>query len=486
MDKTVDIGLSDPTDWLNTSLASFAALESALRCQVCKDFYDTPMITSCSHTFCSLCIRRCLSNDGKCPTCRSGDQASKLRRNWTVQEAVDAFQNARPPALDLAKRKVLQSQDNGKPKRSSKRKVADTDFEDDGPARRTRSSQRQNEGSQNPPSEATIIALDSEDGEDEEFKPEPQPNDGLVACPMCGKRMMEEAVFNHLDKCTGTEEPSRKAPFLTRSTTTQINSKITKPALERLPQLNYTLLKDNALRKKLQELGIPNWGSRQLLIKRHTEWVDIYNSNSDSSRPRSTRELLRDLDAWERSQGGLASGQSTNGSSGVMKKDFDHAEWKGRHRDHFDDLIAAARAKRSAPRKESGEREEGQGLRDGIKDPVVEMSCHSNSMFEVPETPPPAQHTISSPIMANGNAATDSKEPSTTPAPVTVIFAEAASKARASQTLPAASLIPGSQSSQNPTSTPAMLGSTEPPKKLPMFAVPEQPIRDIDGDSEVK
>src|SRR5215469_15342374 len=59
MDTISDASLPDPTDWLNTSLPSFATLESALRCQVCKDFYDTPMITSCSHTFCSLCIRRC-------------------------------------------------------------------------------------------------------------------------------------------------------------------------------------------------------------------------------------------------------------------------------------------------------------------------------------------------------------------------------------------------------------------------------------------
>src|SRR6266568_8348001 len=87
--------IPDSTDWLHTPLASFEPLEAALRCQVCKDFYDTPMLTTCSHTFCSLCIRRCFAADGKCPTCRASDQANKLRRNWVVQEIVDAFQAAR-------------------------------------------------------------------------------------------------------------------------------------------------------------------------------------------------------------------------------------------------------------------------------------------------------------------------------------------------------------------------------------------------------
>lgn len=98
--------LPDSTDWLDTPLSLLAPLESSLRCQVCKDFFDNPVITSCSHTFCSLCIRRCLSTEGKCPACRASDQELKLRRNWAVQELVDAFQTARPKVLELAKKEA--------------------------------------------------------------------------------------------------------------------------------------------------------------------------------------------------------------------------------------------------------------------------------------------------------------------------------------------------------------------------------------------
>jgi E3 ubiquitin-protein ligase RAD18 len=100
MDQSFDI--ADSTDWLDTPLSIVAPLESALRCQVCKDFFDNPVITSCCHTFCSLCIRRCLSSEGKCPACRSPDQELKLRRNWAVQELVDSFKNARPAILSHA------------------------------------------------------------------------------------------------------------------------------------------------------------------------------------------------------------------------------------------------------------------------------------------------------------------------------------------------------------------------------------------------
>lgn len=95
--------LSDPTDWIGTPLSALMPVEQAFRCHVCKDFYTSPMLTSCNHTFCSLCIRRCLSVDGKCPLCRANDQESKLRGNWALREAVDAFTPSRPAMLEFAR-----------------------------------------------------------------------------------------------------------------------------------------------------------------------------------------------------------------------------------------------------------------------------------------------------------------------------------------------------------------------------------------------
>lgn len=116
--------------------------------------------------------------------------------------------------------------------------------------------------------------------------------------------------------------------------------------MDRLPQISYGLMKDQALRKKLAELGIPNSGPRLLLTKRHTEWVNLVNSNCDSTRPRTKRELLGELDTWERSQGrNILNGLSGGETNSVMRKDFDGAAWANIHGSDFQQLIAKARQK---------------------------------------------------------------------------------------------------------------------------------------------
>ncbi|KAL5355861.1 hypothetical protein BJX96DRAFT_79602 [Aspergillus floccosus] len=326
--------LPDSTDWLDTPLSLLTPLESALRCQVCKDFFDNPVITSCSHTFCSLCIRRCLSSEGKCPACRSSDQELKLRRNWAVQELVDAFQNARPSVLKLAKTAAEEERSGHNPA-SKKRKVGDGSGETTAVSeeRQTRS---RSKGVARTPSENTAVEV-IEDSQDDEYIPE----DGLVACPICKRRMKNEAVFQHLDLCTGT--PPKPANF---GSLQPMQQQPAKPR-ERLPTINYSILKDSVLRKKMTELGIPNWGPRILLQRRHTEWMNLWNANCDSKTPKSKRELLQELSVWERTQGGSAA-PSAESSNSVMRKDFDASAWSANHDNDFKKLIANARKRSDA------------------------------------------------------------------------------------------------------------------------------------------
>lgn len=177
MDQSFE--LADSTDWLETPLSLLAPFESSLRCQVCKDFFDNPVITSCSHTFCSLCIRRCLSTEGKCPACRSSDQELKLRRNWAVQELVDAFKLARPGVLDLARRenvRLARGEDEIEKPTRKKRKVNQVEEEPQVPetssqGRRIRSQRSTNSSTedQNVPKIVPEVIEDSQD--DEEYMP---------------------------------------------------------------------------------------------------------------------------------------------------------------------------------------------------------------------------------------------------------------------------------------------------------------------------
>ncbi|KAE8355251.1 hypothetical protein BDV28DRAFT_53734 [Aspergillus coremiiformis] len=335
--------LPDSTDWLDTPLSLLTPLESALRCQVCKDFFNNPVITSCSHTFCSLCIRRCLSTEGKCPACRTSDQELKLRRNWAVQELVEAFQNARPSVLQLARRPATEDWEEteaGTEKHASKkRKLDEQDCSNTKvPERRQTRSRTNCAERQTEPATMEVV----EDSQDEEYVPE----DGLVSCPICNRRMKNEAVFQHLDMCTGDPAPPKIKSLGSLQPMPPASRKLNKPP-ERLPTINYSLLKDTVLRKKLKDLGIPNWGPRPLLQRRHTEWMNLWNANCDSKTPKSKRELLQELDVWERTQGGHS--HPTGESAGsVMRKDFDATAWSTNHESDFKRLIANARKRSDA------------------------------------------------------------------------------------------------------------------------------------------
>jgi len=119
--------------------------------------------------------------------------------------------------------------------------------------------------------------------------------------------------------------------------------------LERLPALNYSLLKDQNMRKKMWELGISSNGSRQLLEKRHKEWITLWNANCDATKPKSKSDLKRELETWERTQGGkVTASTSTQMGAKIRDKDFDGKAWSNQHNDDFQQLIAKARRKPEA------------------------------------------------------------------------------------------------------------------------------------------
>ncbi|KAF7542766.1 hypothetical protein G7Z17_g11294 [Cylindrodendrum hubeiense] len=358
-----DTDVPDSTDWLSTPLSGFAAVESALRCQVCKDFYKTPMITSCSHTFCSLCIRRALSNDSKCPLCRAPDQELKLRSNWSIEETVDSFVKARTVALELAK-------SGGEANSLAKRKAVDGPNEindtPEGKRLRTSSRLRKTRGEAHIP-DATAFEENEivEVIDDDEYVPEPE--DGLVPCPR----------------------------------------QQTKPP-DRLPALSYSMFKEQALRKKLAEIGISNQGPRALLERRHKEWITLWNANCDAARPKKRGELLQDLDIWERTQGGRApvTGRAAQSAAVIKDKDFDGAAWATKHDSSFKDLIASARKSRLEVRKkmEDAKREEEEKKGLSAESPLTAPASapsHSEVLetnhIQVPVVPAISQPTTSQP-----------------------------------------------------------------------------------------
>ena len=378
---------TDSTDWLPTPLKALAPLDSSLRCQVCKNFFTTPMMTSCSHTFCSLCIRRYLSQEGRCPACREPDQEIKLRRNWAVEELVATFTASRKGLLGFATAAAKKAEEGDeiveqqRPRKRPKVKPESTSNGIERRSTRSQSKKTASDAASQQSARATQETIeDSEDEgsiyDDEENKQSPhfingntsaQPHDRLVECPCCHRRMKEALINAHLDRCIQGDSHTPFEDRVASSSPAPIYSgQIAPPGTiaysqkkpskhnQRLPYINYSLFTDTKLRQKLRESGIPNTGSKDLMRRRHTEWVNLWNANCDSTTPVTRRELLRELKIWEDTLGRQLERPITN--TGFMAKEFDRDRHIQNQRGNFDELIRQARERAKVKAQSSEEK----------------------------------------------------------------------------------------------------------------------------------
>jgi E3 ubiquitin-protein ligase RAD18 len=235
------------------------------------------------------------------------------------------------------------------------------------------------------------------------------------------------------------------------------------------------MLKEGALRKKLQEIGIPNWGTKDLLKRRHVEWLNIYNSNCDAEETvrKSKRQLLKELEEWENTQGGRAETKENK----MMRKDFDGTGYAKSHKNDFDDLIAKAREKRGAPTADDTKHAETSGSHANSHNSVPQNGSQSEQPTEPSgiESPPNPQR----PYENNESALST----------IRAKVAEANQIDSKFPPLPSTPSQPGDQHDEGPPSGQGVgmrnpLGS--PARKVPMFALPEQPVRDVDSSTEIR
>jgi DNA repair protein Rad18 len=163
--------------------------------------------------------------------------------------------------------------------------------------------------------------------------------------------MKQWQVFGHLDKCRGPSQSGNvdvvrdivsTPPFqFVRANGGHPSTRRHDGRPGRLAAVNYSLLKEQTLRKKLGELGLLSTGPKIILEKRHREWLTIWNANCDAAQPKTRSELLRDLDLWEKAQGARAS--LNIHAVEIRDKKFDTAAWADKHSPSFKDLISQAK-----------------------------------------------------------------------------------------------------------------------------------------------
>ncbi|NWI12576.1 RAD18 ligase, partial [Crypturellus soui] len=284
-------------------------VEDLLRCGICFDYFHIAMIIpQCSHNYCSLCIRKFLSYKTQCPTCCVAVSESDLKNNRTLDELVKSFNSARQQLLQL----VVDAPVMSSPLACSRRATGKSHVRSPGawPAKTGRKEELPaiesfliKENARAPteaagPAGGEVCktenhhdlrssppeACGKDDGVGSGKSPEcasnhEEPSTSVgklvkkVECPVCGVAVPEQYVNRHLDGCLAREE---KRDSLRSSGSRR------KP----MSKVVYNLLSDRDLRRRLKAQGLSAQGSRQQLVRRHQEFVLMYNAQCDALSPK--------------------------------------------------------------------------------------------------------------------------------------------------------------------------------------------------------
>ncbi|KAI7893232.1 uncharacterized protein EV154DRAFT_502152 [Mucor mucedo] len=386
MEDTID----DPSDFQSRS---FQELDEHFRCHICKEFFDTTMIlTTCSHSFCALCIRRSLNTEQNCPRCRTIAHEQNLIHNYDLDNAVTTWKASRlfllnadksihtvttcaPPHPNIVQPNTVQptnvqiidnenNYDDGdlsndfKPlptlKRPTSSRIPTT-------RRSTRLSSQTKTDTLSPhfvetPIEHDIelIDLDSQESSSSSSnkKEEVLTDLSIVECPICCQKMKYRVLNIHMDRCANGDSrippssPIHSSISSMNITHTMEAPKMQIPAALKLQKpvnlgkkpnkLVYAMLSDKELRTILKDLNLPDYGDKAQKVWRHKEYITLYNANYDSDRPVSAPMLVQRLIAIENAQA----------CDKNKRKATDPNEHREKYKSEFDLLIESAKIRK--------------------------------------------------------------------------------------------------------------------------------------------
>ncbi|NXJ28498.1 RAD18 ligase, partial [Dicrurus megarhynchus] len=340
-------------------------VDELLRCGICFDYFSIAVIIpQCSHNYCSLCIRKFLSYKTQCPTCCVAVSESDLKNNRILDDLVKSFNSARQQLFQL----VLDAPLTPAPPACSQSPAAEshrspvyrpdskevlgidsflrkdkvcTSTKAGGLAWTDQKSFKTEEHHDLYSTSAEVGGKDDKVGSQEIpecTKSHEKPStsvvkgDKKVECPVCEVAVLEQYINKHLDSCLTREE--KKDSLRSSAHKRKLMSKVV-----------YNLLSDRDLRKKLKEHGLSTSGTRQQLIKRHQEFVHMYNAQCDSLNPKSVAEVVKELEKNEKIRVQLECNKPGENSLTFTKDQTEeeideiHAEYRNKHRSEFKFLV---------------------------------------------------------------------------------------------------------------------------------------------------
>lgn len=371
---------------LPPSLACLKNVDALLRCPICFDFLNITMMTKCSHNFCSLCIRKFLSYKLLCPVCNSHITEQDLHNNRLLDDLVVNFQAARqqllkanfesPPISPKTPASAVKCKTPREKSQKSSNSIINQFFQKKvrtPPSKETHQNVHR-VGVQGTPTRSSkgsdlhsgrvhmsvVVKEEPVDAEDPSLKalgslkqqaiscptlgfkiqhsssPEVKPVI-KVECPVCSVSVAQHFINKHLDTCLSSGE---KKESLRSSQTTTVRP---------MAKVVYNLLSVPELKRRLKDCHLSIKGSRDQLIKRHQEFIHMYNSQCDSLNPKSAEEIAREVEANEKMRNQM---QEKNRPAMVFSKNQSekeieeiHSNYRKQHNNDFSRLIAQVRGR---------------------------------------------------------------------------------------------------------------------------------------------
>lgn len=383
--KLMQDGPTDPSDW---SFGPLKELDALLRCSICFEYFTTAMILSnCSHTYCSLCIRRFLSMvRPQCPTCSAPAKESQLVNNRPLDELVETFVKNRKDFMTAIEQKQAAEGPTNHPlqvQASESTQVCVRHIPTGSPEAPSVTTPLSGAKVPRPPSSipasllldegtemstgvqdcshgdqplstsicSPIMICDDDDDNLTLVENAARTSPGVhslderlpsasnrirkVQCPVCGMTLSEGAINLHLDKCLQTSGST------SRHAQSSVETKV-----KRLPKIVWNLLKDKDLKKKLKEYHLPATGRRHDMIQRLQEFSLRYNAQCDSRNPRTIEQVANDMvkEDLSRQSASLPPSCSAQLPKGSTEEEIEQSrrKYESEHWDQFTQLTREA------------------------------------------------------------------------------------------------------------------------------------------------
>lgn len=373
---------------INFQVPVLKDFDSLLRCHICKDILNIPVITPCSHTFCSVCIRDYLrnGNDENCPLCLNDLNESLLRPELLLNEICKCYKTEIKSVivnkLNFSNNTIAVTEDIKVNKSSTKRKLGNTLNESFSLLKQQQTSKKPKTG----PNNNTIIDMLSRKKQKSSniFHNLSDNNTKEKSyCPICNNQFsLKYLQEHHIDNCLTTsssdkneivnlsednlqqndvtesdEEPEPEPKYLKNYLQSALQSNL-HDQMPKLPNLQLNDITSSSLKQHLLKYNLPITGSKYNLIQRWKQWDVLYTSNYiDNPTPVPLSSIKNALIKWDtlnnkpitsnvNSANGLAS-MLDNKKLDIKSEKFSRKNWESKNKRHYKRLIKIAKKQKT-------------------------------------------------------------------------------------------------------------------------------------------